>query len=281
MDQKQLLYFKAIAETGSISEAARRLHITQPPLSYQMKLLEEELGSSLFVRSVKGVALTDAGKLLYPKALDILRLTDSTRQELLDFKKHHTLRIGMTPTSVPVMMELVQGYHSRFPSVRFEIHDGSTFQLLKALEQNIIEVSAVRTPANLEGLLTRPLSREPMMAAGTLLSGRSIPVPASLSDLEAYPWIIYRRYHELIYSALDHAGAAPHILCECDDARTALMWAEAGMGIAIFPMSMKKLCGSLTIVPIQCPELITDILLVTKKGHTLSPSAKNFWEFTL
>ena len=65
MDIRQLEYFRKIAETGSISEAARQLHLSQPPLSYQLRGLEEELGVQLVARSRQGVSLTEAGKLLY------------------------------------------------------------------------------------------------------------------------------------------------------------------------------------------------------------------------
>lgn len=68
MEIKQLEYFRAIVEAGSISGAARALHMTQPPLSYQIKMLEEELQVSLFLRGAKKITLTEAGKTLYEQA---------------------------------------------------------------------------------------------------------------------------------------------------------------------------------------------------------------------
>lgn len=79
MDIRQLTYFMVIAEEGQITAAARRLHMAQPPLSQQMKALEEELGVQLLQREPRSVTLTDAGEILYRRARQILTLTDSTR----------------------------------------------------------------------------------------------------------------------------------------------------------------------------------------------------------
>ncbi|WP_279221323.1 LysR family transcriptional regulator [Clostridium sp. AM42-4] len=79
---RQLEYFRAIVDAGTISGAARELHMTQPPLSYQMKMLEEELQVSLFLRGSKRVQLTEAGKTLYEQAGNLLMLSDLTKREV-------------------------------------------------------------------------------------------------------------------------------------------------------------------------------------------------------
>ena len=86
MDIKQLRYFLTIAEEGQITAAARRLHIAQPPLSQQLKLLEIELGVKLVERGPRHIHLTDAGKILRTRAEQILELSNSTINEIDDFK---------------------------------------------------------------------------------------------------------------------------------------------------------------------------------------------------
>ena len=81
MNFKQLEYFVAVADAGSISSAARSLHISQPPLSTQMHLLEEELGQSLFERGSRSIKLTDAGRFFYERAQSILDMAEGTRKE--------------------------------------------------------------------------------------------------------------------------------------------------------------------------------------------------------
>lgn len=85
MDIKQLTYFLAIAEEGNISAAAKKLHISQPPLSLQLKLLEEELGVVLLERGARKSTLTDAGRLLYKHARYILQLVENAEREIQDF----------------------------------------------------------------------------------------------------------------------------------------------------------------------------------------------------
>ena len=110
MEIRQLEYFREIATTGSINEAARRLNMSQPPLSYQMKQLEAELNVTLFERTRTGVTLTEAGKLLYERAENLLYFVSSTRQEVAEAGKKRVLRIGMTPTTVGTMMPFISEF---------------------------------------------------------------------------------------------------------------------------------------------------------------------------
>ncbi len=82
MDLKQLRYFTTVAEEGTISAAAKKLFMSQPPLSTQMKLLEQELGCSLFERGQKHIRLTETGRLLYDRAQTLLRMEASMRQDV-------------------------------------------------------------------------------------------------------------------------------------------------------------------------------------------------------
>ena len=92
MDIRQMLYFTTIDEDGIISAAAKKLHLSQPPLSYQMKLLEEELHLPLIERSARGIELTEAGRVLYKRAQGILELSELTRKE------KHAIASGYTGT---------------------------------------------------------------------------------------------------------------------------------------------------------------------------------------
>ena len=100
MELRQLEYFRVIAETESIHEAARRLNMSQPPLSYQLKQLEAELNVTLFERTRQGVRLTEAGKLLYDRSANLLEYVKSTELEVAKVGKKRVLRLGITPTTV-------------------------------------------------------------------------------------------------------------------------------------------------------------------------------------
>ena len=151
MEIKQLEYFRAIVDEGTISGAARALHMTQPPLSYQMKMLEEELQVRLFVRGSKHIRLTEAGKALYVRAESLLTMTDITKREVIKVSQATTIHLGVTPSTVNMMAKYLVKYTSHHPDIRFVIHDGSTFTLKDELENGILDVTTLRTPIALNG----------------------------------------------------------------------------------------------------------------------------------
>ena len=125
MELRQLEYFREIANTGSINEAARKLNMSQPPLSYQIRQLENELNVQLFERTHKGVILTAAGKLLYDRAASLLDYARSTELEVSQTGKKRVLRIGITPTTVGTVMPFIAEFSKKNPDVNFEVHTGS------------------------------------------------------------------------------------------------------------------------------------------------------------
>ena len=113
MELRQLEYFRVIAETESIHEAARRLNMSQPPLSYQLKQLEAELNVTLFERTRQGVRLTEAGKLLYDRSANLLEYVKSTELEVAKVGKKRVLRLGLTPTTVATNLPCVSLFQLR------------------------------------------------------------------------------------------------------------------------------------------------------------------------
>ena len=129
MEIRQLEYFRAIVDAGTISGAARELHMTQPPLSYQMKMLEEELQVPLFIRGMKHITLTEAGKTLYEQAGKILMLSEVTKREVIKSSQAATIHIGMTPSTVSMMSHYLMRFAKSHPNIHFDIHEGSTFTM--------------------------------------------------------------------------------------------------------------------------------------------------------
>ena len=126
MDLKQLSYFTAIVDEGSISAAAKKLHISQPPLSHQMKSLECELGVILFDRGLRSITLMDAGKLLYTRAKTILDMTSATKMEInnLGSGLSGTLRIGMvSSSSIGYIARKLRDFQEIYPEVTYQIDE--------------------------------------------------------------------------------------------------------------------------------------------------------------
>ncbi|MBI6871552.1 LysR family transcriptional regulator [Clostridium aciditolerans] len=285
MDIKQLKYFLAIAEEGQITGAAKRLNIAQPPLSYHLKLLEEELGVKLVERGSRKIQLTDAGKILRNRAEQMLELAQSTVKELKDFSTglKGTLSIGTVSSSGATLLpERIKSFHSEYPGVSFEVWEGNTFRILEILNNGVIEIGIVRTPFNTDEFEVRFLSKEPMIAVyakdcNWLEENKSI----SLADLIDKPLIIYRRFEKIISESCLKVGFEAKIICKNDDARTTLLWAQSGIGIAIVPKTALELVKStnLKYKDISEPSLETSIAAIWRKDRYLSTAAKHFLEF--
>ena len=263
MELRQLEYFREIASTGSINEAARHLNMSQPPLSYQIRQLETELNVKLFDRTSKGVTLTEAGKVLYDRSGNLLEYARSTELEVSKTGKKRILRIGLTPTTVDTIMPYIARFSKKNPDVNFEVHDGITYSLYEYLMDGIIDISVARTPLRLDEVSYLELCSEPMIAVSAApITPDSGIDSLKLADLLHKPLILYRRYEELIMNTFHAQNMIPDIFCVCDDPRGAMLWAKENLATAIFPKSMASLCNGLSIQEVDEPDLVTKSLLI-------------------
>nr|WP_314459957.1 LysR family transcriptional regulator [uncultured Clostridium sp.] len=281
INSKQLYYFTVISETGSFTAAAKKLGISQPPLSKQIMLLEEELGVKLFERGAKKTELTEAGTYLYFKAKDILSLMDSVSEDLKHFPSsaRGVLKLGTISSSGTILVDFLKVFTSAHPGVRFEVTEGNTYELLEKMKNGLVECSIIRTPFNPEGLECVYGKKEPIMAVGIPsffpdLSNHKV----SITELAGKPLIYYRRFDSIISLAFQNSGIEPDIFCRNDDARTCLQWAKAGLGIALVPESICCSMGQddLTFKEIDSPDTVTQIAAVYKKNGYVSNIAREF-----
>lgn len=285
MDIKQLTYFITIAEEGTITQAANKLHMAQPPLSTQLKLLEDELGVKLIERGARKVKLTDAGKILYKRAKHILEITTSTEKEIEEFRKgiQGTLRLGTISSSGAVLLsKRIIDFNNKYPNIKFEIHEGNTYELIEKLNSGIIEVGIVRTPFNSKNFHCLFLEAEPMAAVmSENYNFEIIRDEIFLEDLKDIPLIIYRRFEKILLGEFQNLSIEPNVFCINDDARTTILWARAGLGIGIVPKSAINfgLMDNIKYKEINNDTLRTQISAIWIKERYLSMAAKKFLEF--
>ncbi|MDF2927157.1 MAG: transcriptional regulator, LysR family protein [Paenibacillaceae bacterium] len=292
MTLKQLEYFLAIAKHGHISAAARELNISQPPLSTQLRLLEEELGTPLFRRDKHNLIITSAGMLLRDKAMQILELTRNVSEELqgLGDLLRGSLYIGaITSVCYKILPMRAAQFLQANPKVDFHIWVGSSIRIMELLSDGTIEMGIVREPFNHDRYQTHPLQddtlgearEDPFVAVGVpsrmnaLGNNREL----ALKDLEGVPLILHRRFNDLFLSACRKEGFQPQILCQNDDLVSSLSWAAAGMGVAIVPATSAALrFGDEPTVakPIRTLALDAKLALITRKDDRLSPAVKAF-----
>ncbi|WP_088228693.1 LysR family transcriptional regulator [Desulfosporosinus sp. FKB] len=282
MDQKQLVYFKAIVEEGNISKAAERLRIPQPYLSSQLKNIETEIGVQLAVRSTRKLQLTDAGKRFYIRATQILDLMDTTITELEAFENglQGTLTVGTIATSATILLpSSIQKFHQKYPLVQFEIQNMSTKKILESLKIGTIELGIIRSPFETSLYDFYNLPEQPMVAAQNT-EYTDVSNIIQLSELSNKQLLVNYRFASIIDEACKDAGYEPKILCKVDDTRSILTWANVGMGIAIIPKDWINIIPDLNLYyrEINAPSLNTRSALVWVKKRTLSVVARNFIE---
>lgn len=283
MDLKQLRYFVTVAEEGTISAAAKRLYMSQPPLSTQMKLLENELGCSLFERGQKHIRLTETGKLLYDRAQNLLKMESSIRQDIEACSRNErdTIRLGVVSSVICTRAgEWISAFLAENSGVRFEIYESNTYSLLEKLRGDIIHAALVRTPFPEAEFAIHSLAKEKM---NVVCPKNTISGEITMKLLSEQPLILYRRWENILRQTFSHMGLEPHYICLCDDARTAVDLAERNAGISFVPASAAGLvhperadCFEITDCPIE-----SEIVLVYKENTYFPESVKRFTEFLL
>lgn len=151
MNLQQMRYFLTVAETGNITAAANLLHMAQPPLSRQIKQLEEELDTELFDRSGRHLQLTESGILLAHRAREILNLTERSLQEVRSVGQgiSGTLYMGAVSTANYMLLpNLIKEFNKLYPQVRFQLVTEATTRITELLEKGVLELGIVRMPFN-------------------------------------------------------------------------------------------------------------------------------------
>ena len=155
MELRVLRYFLEVAKEQSFTKAAKQLHITQPTLSRQLALLEEELGTTLFNRNGYGVTLTEDGLLLKRRALEIIDLEDKLRD---DFKSDNEIVEGSITigcgefSAVEILADVCKAYKEKYPKVQIIIHTATADKVHEMMEKGLVDIGLFLEPTDTEGL---------------------------------------------------------------------------------------------------------------------------------
>lgn len=279
MNLKQIHYFLVVAQEHQITSAAKLLYMAQPPLSYQIKQLENELGVKLFVRKPHGLELTSAGISFRNYAQRIVNLADNAREELRRDQNGTMgiLRIGVMSSAGNFLPNSkIQQLTNYYPQVNFKITEANTFKLVNLLNNGLIDIAVVRTPFNQQGLLTKKIATDQMAIVYNTNSFQLPKKKLSLSLLSHQPLILYRRFESLLNDSFAQEGLRPFYAVMCDDARTAILWADRGMGIAVVPQSIAQLYSTSHVQSIDHPAWNTEVMLAWPKTKDTTPLIQRF-----
>jgi len=249
VELRHLRYFVAVAEELHFSRAAARLHMAQPPLSQQIRQLEQELGVALFDRTNRRVELTPAGATFLPEAQRVLVQAERAMRTAQRASRGQfgRLVIGFVPSAdLDVLPRALRAWGAQFPNVEVELHAFLSEQQVEALRDARIDVGLLRLPVDERGLVVEVLQREPLVAVlptGHRLVRRS---RVRLAELKNDPMILFPRrvapgYHDLFVSACRSVGFVPHVAHETESIQTNLGLVAAGLGVTLMPAAIRSI----------------------------------------
>ncbi|MEV4144648.1 LysR family transcriptional regulator [Amycolatopsis sp. NPDC049691] len=280
MELHQLAYFVAVAEEGSFTRAAERLHVAQPGVSAQVKRLERELGQELLDRSGRTVRLTDVGAAALPHARAALAAVQGVREavdELAGLVRGQ-VAIGAVTSAGPVRLpDLLARFHERYPAVEITLAEANSDAMLAALREGRLDLAVVGLATDPPpGIATQVLIDEPFVAVTSgLLAGRA---EVTIADLAGLPLMALPKGTGL-RTALDAAfvreGLTPRIAFEAADPNVLVQLAMRDLGVAVVPESLGRYHeGELRVVTITGPGLRGVLALAWRTDGPLSPAAR-------
>jgi len=246
IDLRLLRYFVAVAETEHVGRAAQRLHISQSPLSRQIRQLEELLGMSLFARVGRAIALTADGKRLLEPARDLLARADAfVRDSRATAPPKLVIGFLHTAITTGVLPAALRAMRARHPTLEIELRHAATERQVAALHAGELDVALIHGIGQTKGLVAKRVLDQPYRLA-VARGSRLARVALTASVLGAAPWIAVRageRARDRWLLACAAAGFQPRTVLEVGDYTSATAMVGAGAGIALLPASQRSAVG--------------------------------------
>lgn len=255
MELRQLEYFVVVAEELNFSRAAERLHMTQPPLSTQIRALETEVGAVLFERSTRKVRLTEAGELFYASSRRLLsQLRDNvTQARSAASGKIGQLSLGFVPSATTELLPpIMRAFRAEYPGVRLVLHELRPEQQVQELRTGALDCGCFYLPMDDQppfgdtGLASVPISQEPLVVA--LPSDHPLVARhrVSVASLSCEPFVMVAGHRgsglrDAIVEQCRRGGVVPEVVQEAALVQTIAGLVASGVGVALLPASVRRL----------------------------------------
>lgn len=269
MDLRQMRYFLAVAEEGNLNRAAERLHMAQPPLTRQIRALEDELGTALFVRTPRGMVLTEAGAALLDEVPNLLALAQRARERTLRAGQGLAgrLDVGTFGSGVlDVIPRMLARFHAERPEVRIVLHNQTKAEQIEALRERRIAVGFNRLVPPESDLVVETVLRERMVVALPERHALAAQRRLRLAQLDGVPMILYPNLPlpglaQRVGGAFEREGVRLRVEQEVEDVLTSIALVSAGFGLCITTESSMSLrLPGVAYRPLDC-EALRDIEL--------------------
>jgi LysR family transcriptional regulator, benzoate and cis,cis-muconate-responsive activator of ben and cat genes len=276
VELRHLRYFVAVARERNFTRAAEILHIAQPPLSRQIQQLEDELGLVLIERGSRPLRLSEAGRLFYEQAVQVLERIDEIKalvRRLHDADRDRFSIGFVASTLYGKLPEVIRAYRNARPSVELTLLELTSVEQIAALKEGRIDVGFGRIPLDDPALERKLLRNEKLIAAvpanhPVLTRGKSL----RLEDLAIAPLIVYPKtprpsYADQVLALFRAAGLKPPGVQEVRELQTALGLVAAEMGVCLVPASIETLRrDNVAYRPLESVLAVSPIIMSVRKG---------------
>lgn len=277
MELRHLLYFKTVAEQLNFRKAAAKLFISQPPLSRQIKELENELGVLLFTRKEKRVTLTDAGKYFHTEVNAIFAHLEEAKgivKQMHDSESGE-LKIGyISSVYQSHLADVLIAMRDVFPYIKTNLSEIPTSAQIKALEQGGLDVGILRGPVHSDQLKVQTLFFDPFVVVAPASQAKPKKHPKLAAYLKASPFIFFSKdiaphYNEKLLEICSRLGFKPDIVHEANNAHSILQLVEGGLGVSILPYSLKQQYSYLKVsfIELEGIPVNTEVVLAYKQSN--------------
>lgn len=271
---RHLKYFAVLAEELHFGRAARRLHISQPPLSVNIKQLEQALGVQLLVRGSQGVALTPAGEAFRRSALELLSHMDEAATQARDVGAGVTsrVRIGFVGSMLfRGMPERLSQFQQACPSVQIELTEGNSSDQLTALSQGKLDLGFVHTDRIASDLGRRLYMSEPFVLCVAQSHSLAIAHDLDVGLLNDTPLVLFSKgaspdYYERVIAACQLIGWPARVRHEVRHWLSVVALVRKGMGAALVPSAlMDSGVNHVVFKPLPAIPVMSDVYMVWRR----------------
>ncbi len=286
MELRHLRYFVAVAEEENVTRAAARLNVSQPPLSRQIRDLEDELGIALFEHGAKAVRLTEAGRVFLIEARAVLQRAVQAVQtaKAAANGEHGEIHVGYAPSlTVELLPQALRHFQESSPGVRVQLHDLSTQEMLRGLRDGKLHVALLVQVSDkvMAGLQFDELRRYPVSLAAhpshALARARRVGLKEVVQErLIAFTLADYPEHHAWIAELFAPFPNPPRIVEEHDSVTSLIAAVEAGRGVALVSQRFDCLAGPrLKVRPLQ-PAPPPIVVGAARRKENNSPFTEQF-----
>ncbi len=284
MDVRKLRYFTVLAEEKHFGRAAKKLSLSQPPLSYAIKQLESELDAKLFTRNTRAVELTPAGVALKSEAIALLRRMEEIKRQVRSVAAGQagTLRLGIGGSMLyRGLPEILADFSAKLPRIDIKLKEMGSVDQIEAIHRDEIDIGFIHSHESSSGLEAFRYHAEPFVAclptAHPLARARRI----KLSELSQDDFVLFQRrgspaYYESIIGTCLAAGFVPKVRHEVAIWLSVVSLVASGTGVALVPRSLRnsRLAGA-NFIPIDQKGILSETHCVWKRSRLVDTGLSN------